>query len=56
MALVNSSYVRALGQFELVLSFAVSVVWFKEQPTKADVLGIVILTSGIVLVLVSRGL
>jgi len=54
MALVNASYVRALGQIELVLSFAVSILWFKEQPTRAEIWGVVVLTAGIVVVLVSR--
>lgn len=54
MALVNASYVRALGQIELLLSFAVSILWFKEQPTRQDVVGVAILTAGIVVVLLSR--
>ncbi len=54
MALVNASYVRALGQIELVLSFAVSILWFKERPRPAEVLGLVILTAGIVVVLLNR--
>ena len=55
MALVNASYVRALGQIELVLSFAVSILWFKERPTRSEIWGVVVLTAGIVVVLVSRG-
>ena len=54
MALVNASYVRALGQIELVLSFAVSMLWFKEQPTRAEVFGVAVLTLGIVVVLLGR--
>jgi len=54
MALVNASYVRALGQIELVLSFAVSIFFFKERPTHAEIWGVVVLTAGIVVVLVSR--
>jgi len=55
MALVNASYVRALGQIELVLSFAVSILWFKERPGRAEIWGVAVLTAGIVVVLVSRG-
>ena len=54
MALVNASYVRALGQLELVLSFAVSILWFKERPSRAEIWGVAVLTAGIVVVLVSR--
>ncbi len=54
MALVNASYVRALGQIELLLSFAVSILWFKEKTTRNEVLGVGILTAGIVVVLLSR--
>lgn len=54
MALINVSYVRALGQIELVLSFAVSFLWFKEKTTRSEVIGVSILTAGIVVVLLSR--
>jgi len=54
MALVNASYVRALGQIELVLSFAVSVFWFKEKTSRAEVIGVLVLTAGIVVVLLGR--
>ena len=54
MALVNASYVRALGQIELVLSFAVSILWFKEKSSRKEVLGVLILTLGIVVVLLGR--
>jgi len=54
MAMVNASLVRALGQIELVLSFAVSILWFKESPTRREVTGVVILTAGIVVLLLSR--
>jgi len=54
MALINVSYVRALGQIELVLSFAVSFWWFKEKTTRREVIGVSILTAGIVVVLLSR--
>jgi len=54
MALINVSYVRALGQIELVLSFAVSLLWFKEKTTRREVIGVGILTAGIVVVLLAR--
>jgi drug/metabolite transporter (DMT)-like permease len=52
-AIQNAAYVRSLGQVELVLSLAISTLWFGEKARRADVLGMgLILASvlGIVLV------
>lgn len=54
MALVTAAYVRAVGQIELLFSFALSVLWFRERVNKTEVLGIVVLTAGIIVVLVGR--
>jgi drug/metabolite transporter (DMT)-like permease len=54
MTLQNAAYVRALGQIELVFTFAAWVLFFREKSTLREVAGIVILTAGIVLLLVYR--
>jgi uncharacterized membrane protein len=54
MTLQNAAYVRALGQIELVFTFAASVLFFREKSTVREIAGIVILTAGIVLLLVYR--
>jgi len=54
MTLQNAAYVRALGQIELLFTFAASLLVFREKSTLREIAGIVILTAGIVLLLVFR--
>jgi len=50
--LQNAAYVKALGQIELVFSFLASTFVFREQTTRREVLGVLILvTSVLILVL-----
>lgn len=51
MTLQNAAYVRALGQIELVFTFAASMLFFHERSTAREIAGIAILTAGIVLLL-----
>jgi len=50
-ALMNAAYVKALGQIELIFTFAASVFFFKETPTRAEVAGIITIIAGILLLL-----
>jgi len=50
----NAAYVRALGQIELVFTFAVSIVLFKEKTTSAENIGIALIIAAI-LILVLAG-
>ncbi|MEM7216752.1 MAG: DMT family transporter [Pseudomonadota bacterium] len=54
MALVNASYVRALGQVELVFSFVASVLVFRERTTRSEVVGVGVLCAGIVVLLLAE--
>jgi drug/metabolite transporter (DMT)-like permease len=54
MTLQNVAYVRALGQIELLFTFATSVLIFGERSTAREVAGIVLLVAGIVLLLLYR--
>ncbi len=47
----NASYVRALGQIELVFTFIATTLFFREKVGGADLLGIVLVSSGIVILL-----
>jgi drug/metabolite transporter (DMT)-like permease len=49
--LQNASYVRALGQIELVFTFIVTLFWFREKVGHAEVLGIALIMGGIILLL-----
>ena len=52
--LTNAAYVRALGQVELVFTFLVSVLFFREKITRAEIGGAVLLASGIVILIIER--
>jgi drug/metabolite transporter (DMT)-like permease len=50
--LQNASYVRALGQLELVFTFIATTLIFHEKVSQAEILGIVLVTAGIVVLLI----
>ncbi len=54
MALQNAAYVRALGQVELIFTFAVTYMYFREHTSKNEVAGIVLLIIGIIVLLLGR--
>ncbi|HEY7644055.1 MAG TPA: DMT family transporter [Hyphomicrobiales bacterium] len=54
MTLQNAAYVRALGQVELVFTFATSALVFGERSTRREIVGILLLVVGILLLLVGR--
>ena len=51
----NAAYVRALGQVELIFTFAASYLVFGERSTRLELLGIALVTIGIVVLLTARG-
>ena len=53
MTIQNAAYVRALGQIELVFTFIASTLIFKERSTRLEVVGIVLIVSGIILLLLN---
>jgi drug/metabolite transporter (DMT)-like permease len=54
MTLQTVAYVRALGQIELLFTFATSVLVFGERSTPREIAGIVLLVAGIVTLLLYR--
>ena len=54
MTIEKAAYVRALGQIELVFTFAASYLFFRERGTVMEVVGIGIVTLGILLLLLFR--
>ena len=52
--LIQSSFVRALGQIEILFSFVSSKYLFKEKLSKIELFGILIFISGISLMLLTR--
>ena len=49
--LIQSSFVRALGQVELIFSYLSSVYFFKEKIKPIEILGILIFILGIIVIL-----
>jgi drug/metabolite transporter (DMT)-like permease len=54
MTLQNAALVRALGQVELVFTFAASYLFFGERSTSRELVGIALVTLGILLLLLWR--
>ena len=51
--LQNATYVRALGQIELIFTFAVTLLVFREKVSSKEIAGIVMITSSIILILLA---
>ncbi|MFT5113549.1 MAG: drug/metabolite transporter (DMT)-like permease [Parasphingorhabdus sp.] len=49
----NASYVRALGQIELLFTFVATTVFFKEKVSRLELGGILLVSSGIVLIILA---
>ncbi|MCH9671230.1 MAG: EamA family transporter, partial [Gammaproteobacteria bacterium] len=54
MTLQNVAYVRALGQVELVFTFIVSYLFFKERATRIELAGVALIIAGILVLLLTR--
>ncbi|MDH5557658.1 MAG: DMT family transporter [Alphaproteobacteria bacterium] len=52
--LENASYVRAVGQIELIFTFAASIFFFREKTNGKEVLGILLVAAGIILLILTR--
>jgi drug/metabolite transporter (DMT)-like permease len=52
MTLQNAAYVRAVGQVELVFTFAISYFFFKEKTTPLEAAGIALIIVGILFLVV----
>ena len=53
MTIQNAAHVRALGQIELLFTFAASVFLFHERPNRIEVAGIALVVGGILILLLS---
>ena len=47
----NASYVRALGQIELLFTFVATTLFFREKVTRIEIVGILLISSGILLII-----
>jgi drug/metabolite transporter (DMT)-like permease len=53
MTIQNAAYVRALGQIELIFTFAASYFVFSERSNRLELLGIALVTAGILVLLLA---
>ena len=47
----NASYVRALGQIELLFTFIATTLFFREKVSRIEIFGILLISSGIILII-----
>ena len=50
----NAAYVRALGQIELLFTFAASYLFFRERSNSTELFGIALVTTGILILVLLR--
>jgi len=50
-SLQNAAYVRSVGQIELIFSILISILVFRERPSKTEVAGMVLLTASIIAII-----
>jgi len=51
--LQNATYVRALGQIELLFTFAATLLFFREKVSLQEITGIVLITASIIVILLA---
>jgi|DewCreStandDraft_4_1066084.scaffolds.fasta_scaffold36828_2 drug/metabolite transporter (DMT)-like permease len=51
MTLQAVAYVRTLGLVELLFTFLVSALWFREKPRPTEIAGVVLVVAGIAMIL-----
>jgi len=51
--LQNATYVRALGQIELLFTFAATLLFFREKVSLQEISGIVLITASIIVILLA---
>ncbi|MFT7219285.1 MAG: drug/metabolite transporter (DMT)-like permease [Candidatus Azotimanducaceae bacterium] len=51
--LERAAYVKTLGQLEFLLTLAISILYFKEKPNRMELVGMIILVSGVCLLLLA---
>lgn len=51
--LENATHVRALGQIELLFTFAVTLLVFREKVSRAEIAGILLISASIILILLA---
>ena len=51
--LQNATYVRALGQIELIFTFVATLLFFREKVARAEIAGILLIIAAIIIILLA---
>ena len=51
--LERAAYVKTIGQIEFLITLAISILFFKEEPNRPEWVGMVILVVGVVVLLLA---
>lgn len=51
--LERAAYVKTLGQIEFLLTLAISIIFFKETPSRTELIGMIALVAGVILLLIA---
>ena len=51
--LERAAYVKTLGQIEFLLTLAISILYFRENPGRMELVGMLVLVTGVVLLLLA---
>ena len=52
--LTHAAYVRALGQIELIFTFVVSIIFFREKVSRTEIFGVILLSGAIILLVLEK--
>jgi drug/metabolite transporter (DMT)-like permease len=52
--LQNATYVRALGQIELIFTFVATLLFFREKVARAEIAGILLIITSIIIILLAN--
>lgn len=48
------AYVKTLGQIEFIVTLVIAVLYFKEKPTRSELLGMLLIVAGVIVLLQSE--
>jgi drug/metabolite transporter (DMT)-like permease len=51
MTLQTVAYVRTVGLVELIFTFLISALWFREKPRATEIAGVALVVLGIAMIL-----
>ena len=54
MTLQPVAYVKAVGQVEFIFTLAIAVLFFRERLTAREILGMLVIITGVLLLLLAR--